>query len=483
MDGGDGHTWRKERRRKEEETCGGGAKPPVKVEESRRLPVVEEDEGWRWPPLAQVAGHLAHIKNWMVKGQRLLSICPGLVDLAEGRYLLSGAADASVAVFDVQGATDHEGGGLIARHKSIFTVDKQHESGHQYAISSAIWYPIDTGLFITGSYDHLINVWDTNTTQVVMNFNMPGKVYKTAMSPLANSHMLLAAGTEDVQVRLCDISSGAFTHMLSGHRDGVMSIEWSMSSEWVLMTGGCDGAIRFWDIRRAGSFQVLDQSQSQLGRRPPVLRRCVSEKGLSSKSSPSSHTANARPVKSKSISKQSTNRNRSQTTGARKQRLHPGLLSTQDHATAHYGAVTGLKVTEDGMYLLSAGSDSRLRLWDIESGRNTLVNYETARLQGTKPTQLAVTQDSSLVYVPCMNSVKAFDFWSGRTFKTFRGHYESVNCCCFNFHDQELYTGGNDRQILVWSPPSFTSDNLMDMQAEGGGRRRYPLQDQDNWSD
>ncbi|CAM8911130.1 unnamed protein product [Rhodiola kirilowii] len=405
------------------------------------------------------------------------------VDLAEGRYLLSGAADASVAVFDVQGATDHEGGGLIARHKSIFTVDKQHESGHQYAISSAIWYPIDTGLFITGSYDHLINVWDTNTTQVVMNFNMPGKVYKTAMSPLANSHMLLAAGTEDVQVRLCDISSGAFTHMLSGHRDGVMSIEWSMSSEWVLMTGGCDGAIRFWDIRRAGSFQVLDQSQSQLGRRPPVLRRCVSEKGLSSKSSPSSHTANARPVKSKSISKQSTNRNRCQTTGARKQRLHPGLLSTQDHATAHYGAVTGLKVTEDGMYLLSAGSDSRLRLWDIESGWNTLVNYETARLQGTKPTQLAVTQDSSLVYVPCMNSVKAFDFWSGRTFKTFRGHYESVNCCCFNFHDQELYTGGNDRQILVWSPPSFTSDNLMDMQAEGGGRRRYPLQDQDNWSD
>ncbi|CAM8911308.1 unnamed protein product [Rhodiola kirilowii] len=389
------------------------------------------------------------------------------VDLAEGRYLLSGAADASVAVFDVQGATDHEGGGLIARHKSIFTVDKQHESGHQYAISSAIWYPIDTGLFITGSYDHLINVWDTNTTQVVMNFNMPGKVYKTAMSPLANSHMLLAAGTEDVQVRLCDISSGAFTHMLSGHPSGF------------LMTGGCDGAIRFWDIRRAGSFQVLDQSQSQLGRRPPVLRRCVSEKGLSSKSSPSSHTANARTI-------------------------------------------TGLKVTEDGMYLLSAGSDSRLRLWDIESGRNTLVNYETARLQGTKPTQLAVTQDSSLVYVPCMNSVKVlfyFDlrntlaignpsltgeghtnvlfephlksyacfrhliFWSGRTFKTFRGHYESVNCCCFNFHDQELYTGGNDRQILVWSPPSFTSDNLMDMQAEGGGRRRYPLQDQDNWSD
>lgn len=51
-----------------------------------------------------------------------------------------------------------------------------------------------------------------------MNFKMPGKVYTTAMSPLATSHMLIAAGTEDVQVRLCDIASGAFAHTLSGHR-------------------------------------------------------------------------------------------------------------------------------------------------------------------------------------------------------------------------------------------------------------------------
>ena len=30
--------------------------------------------------------------------------------------------------------------------------------------------------------------------------------------------MLIASATEDVQVRLCDIASGAFAHTLSGHR-------------------------------------------------------------------------------------------------------------------------------------------------------------------------------------------------------------------------------------------------------------------------
>ena len=86
--------------------------------------------------------------------------------------MLSAASDASVAVHDIQRATDYEAGGLISKHKSIFVVDKKHELGHKYAISSAIWYPVDTGLFITGSYDHHINVWDTNTTQVRVHIHI-----------------------------------------------------------------------------------------------------------------------------------------------------------------------------------------------------------------------------------------------------------------------------------------------------------------------
>nr|XP_016444105.1 PREDICTED: DNA excision repair protein ERCC-8-like isoform X1 [Nicotiana tabacum] len=399
----------------------------------------------------------------------------------EGRYLLSSGSDASVAVYDVQRATDYDGNGLIAKHKPIAVVDKQHEQGHKYAISTAIWYPIDTGLFITGSYDHYINVWDTNTTQVAVNFKMPGKVYKTAMSPVATSHMLIAAGTEDVQVRLCDISSGAFSHTLSGHRDGVMSVEWSASSEWVLVTGGCDGAIRFWDIRRTGCFRVLDQSHSQLGRRLTLLTRSVTNKSSTLKSSSAgpSSSAKGRPshkkmgngmcIKQSAIARQ--------VRGAGKQRLHPGMLSSQDRATAHYGAVNGLKVTNDGMYLLSAGSDSRLRLWDIESGCNTLVNFETSRLQATKAIQLAISHDSKLVFAPCMSTTKAFDLWSGKTMMDLRGHYENVNCCLYSALDQELYTGGNDRKILVWSSSKVATEEL-----EGRDGQAFAM-DQDNWSD
>lgn len=82
-----------------------------------------------------------------------------------------------------------------------------------------------------------------------MNFKMPGKVYRTAMSTLSTSHTLIAAGTEDVQVRLCDISSGAFAHTLSGHR--------GMSMLFILSCL-CVYAISFSEICSSKSCIFLD---------------------------------------------------------------------------------------------------------------------------------------------------------------------------------------------------------------------------------
>jgi len=39
-------------------------------------------------------------------------------------------------------------------------------SAHQYRVSALEWYPLDTGLFISASFDSTVRVWDTNLLQV-----------------------------------------------------------------------------------------------------------------------------------------------------------------------------------------------------------------------------------------------------------------------------------------------------------------------------
>lgn len=43
--------------------------------------------------------------------------------------------------------------------------------------------------------------------------------------------------------------------------------------------------------------------------------------------------------------------------------------------TAHNGRVNGLCFTSDGLYLLTTGTDDRMRLWNSASGENTLVSF------------------------------------------------------------------------------------------------------------
>ncbi len=88
------------------------------------------------------------------------------IDGSEARYLLAGASDGSVGVYDTQKATTFDSITHTAKHEALFTVDKSVPQGHMYSVSSVQWYPVDTGLFVTGSFDNNINLWDTNTLQV-----------------------------------------------------------------------------------------------------------------------------------------------------------------------------------------------------------------------------------------------------------------------------------------------------------------------------
>ncbi len=42
----------------------------------------------------------------------------------------------------------------LRTHKAIFSVGKGARGAHKYSVSGVLWYPVDTGLFVTGSFDN-----------------------------------------------------------------------------------------------------------------------------------------------------------------------------------------------------------------------------------------------------------------------------------------------------------------------------------------
>lgn len=54
------------------------------------------------------------------------------------------------------------GGHQQQQLKPVFTIKRGHPSAHRYQVTSISWYPVDTGLFVTGSADQHVKVWDTN---------------------------------------------------------------------------------------------------------------------------------------------------------------------------------------------------------------------------------------------------------------------------------------------------------------------------------
>jgi len=259
---------------------------------------------------------------------------------------------------------------------------------------------------------------------------MPGTVYSIAMSPIATTHALLAVASSDQQVRLCDLSTGSSTHTLFGHREGVLATKWSPYNEFLLATGSLDSTIRLWDIRKSHSCLIsLDSHQTR------------------------SLTHNESKIR---------NQNAPSSLGGKKSAT----------ATAHDGIVTSLEFTPDGLFLLSSGTDNRLRLWNTHTGVNTLVTYSGIKNNWKKGTQISVSSNGMIVFHPNERVILAFDIFSGELLYTLNAHYAPICCCRFNPVIEELYSSGHDAQILVWSPP--TDCNPLDSQKVE--------HDQDNWS-
>ncbi|CAG8975247.1 hypothetical protein HYALB_00007947 [Hymenoscyphus albidus] len=258
---------------------------------------------------------------------------------------------------------------------------------------------------------------------------MDSIVYAHTLSPIAN-HLLVACATQNPVVRLVDLRSGANTHSLPGHAGALLSLAWNPTVEHVLASGGVDGTLRLWNIRRStGPLGILDMEDC----------RGIGAAG-----------------------------------GAPRYRLS---------AKSHHSAVNGITWTGDGSFIISAGHDERVRVWNAANGANTLASFGPTLRNGHMSTLPLVLSPSGstdlkrdLLFYPNQRDLLMFELHQGKLLKRLRvpGPVDAtvrsrtgerivrnrITALAWKGQSDGIFSAHTDGQIRAWCPRTEEDDDL-----------------------
>lgn len=351
------------------------------------------------------------------------------IENVDFRYLLSGGADGSIRIYDLQS----KGKIVDAEREPLAPVTAvPQEYGHKFGVSSIHWWPFDNGLFVSSSFDGSVKVWDPNTLEVgeeAYSFDLGSKIYNISISSVGE-HSLVATAADHPFIRLLDLRTTSSSHTLvaRGSRSATknMSVKWSPKDSHILASGGSDGSVRIWDIRQSNScITSLDMQQTG------------------------------------SIA------------GNKK----------DDYRFAHRGAVNGLAWFPNGDYLITNGNDEKIRLWSLYplGGRNMLVNYgpliRNRHVQTLDPC-LSPAEDleSPYLFFPSdSGEIFMFRAIDGKVVKRLnRGSGRLSNrALCFVPRGNstfEYYSGTMDGNIQAWAPLPQSEEQIQDEEEESQPR-------------
>lgn len=261
--------------------------------------------------------------------------------------LISGGADATIKLWDLE---QYGNPNYPHKYKSTGTIHRSPDGkhAHKFGITQLSFFPVDPDAFLSSSYDQTLKLWATQGAQLSGSWNLESKMYTHAISPIAD-HLLVACGLAHPAVRLVDLRSNAAVKTLvapglisSG--GAVLALAWSPRHEHILASGTLDGAVRIWDIRSANSLVSLLDQEDSIG----IFSRNNRDNNANVEDGGGGAAGAA------------------ETPWSRGYRLS---------AKAHAGPVNGLAWSDDGAYIVSAGHDRRIRVWDAATGANTLASF------------------------------------------------------------------------------------------------------------
>lgn len=233
---------------------------------------------------------------------------------ADGRLAVSGSADETVRVWDLNAGT------------WVTALEGHNGSVRGVALSA------DGRLAVSGADDWTVRVWDLDVGTWVAAFEAhTGVVWGVALS--ADGRRAVS-GSEDRTLRVWDIGAGTCVAVLEGHEEAVLSVALSSDGRRAV-SGADDGTLRVWDVGDKACVAVLE------GHKGAVLGVALSSDGRRAVSGSSDWTVRVWDLDA----------------GA--------CVATLEGHESH---VLCVALSADGRRAVSGSADETVRVWDLDAG-------------------------------------------------------------------------------------------------------------------
>jgi small GTP-binding protein len=315
----------------------------------------------------------------------------------DGRRALSGAADNTVRLWDVESG------------QCLRVLE-----GHINWVRSVAWSP-DGRRALSGSEDKTVRLWDVESGQCLRVFEgHTDGVWSVAWS---RDGRYALSGSGDNTVRLWEVESSRCLRVLKGHTDRVLNVAWSPDGGRAL-SGADDDTVRLWDVESGQCLLVLE------GHTDGVWSVAWSPDGRRTLSGSDDTTVRLWDIESGQCL-----------------RVFEG----------HTGGINTVAWSPDGRRALSGADDKAVRLWDLESGRCLCVlEGHTARLWS-----VAWSADGGRALSGGDDhTVRLWDVESGRCLRILEGHTDGVWSVAWIADGRRTLSGSDDKTVRLWDVKS-----------------------------